>query len=713
MNQNTYQNDEDLDVQELIAMAIQSWRLILTTTVVTTLLATLLVFNLTPIYELDGVVQVENASSSGFAGALTDITGILEGTQTTTEIELLTSKLVLGKTIEDLNLNIVVKPAYFPMFGKLLADNKNPTIDIPRLDVPVDLFGAAFKVKLIDSKHYSISSWKGGFDEIGTIGKQHVISSDYGDVHIYIRSFDSDVGQSFHVTRNYKLTTVENLQDDLDLSELGKESGIIGIAYKTWNRDLGVKTVNQLLNNYVLQNVERKSAEAQKTLQFLEQQLPEIKSQLEASEVQVNEYRKKNSVLDVSKEGELLLQQSVSVDAGILELQQKKKELSGRFTESHPAVIAINRQIKNLQSQQGKFNTAAGNLPQTEQGLLRLLRDYQVNQELYTTMLNNSQQLRVMKAGTVGSVRIVDYAEPPIVPKSPKKVLTILGAVFLGLIFGVFFSFIKKSLRSGVKSTEDIEAKLNLPVLATVPLSDEQTRLAKSLKGNVDKSLILAHMQSDDLAIESLRSLRTSLNFTLLDAKNNIIMITGAEPSVGKSFITVNFAALLATAGFRVLIVDADLRKGYLNEYFGDSRKKGLSELIIGKVDLAEAIRVTNYENLSYIATGEIPPNPSELILHNRFESILMDCKEQYDYVIIDSPPVLAVTESAIIGRYVGATLLVAKFQYTEMRSLELAVKRLSHAGVEVKGVILNQVKTASGYGYGYKYAYVYNYTKK
>ena len=224
---------------------------------------------------------------------------------------------------------------------------------------------------------------------------------------------------------------------------------------------------------------------------------------------------------------------------------------------------------------------------------------------------------------------------------------------------------------------------------------------------------MLAHKSPEDLSIESLRSLRTSMSFAFLDAKNNIIMITGPSPQVGKSFVSVNLAAVIASAGKRVLLIDGDMRRGYLNEYFGQARDGGLSDLIAGQQEINAVIRPTGIPGFDFVSTGVLPPNPSELLLHPNFEAILSKLSDSYDHVLIDSPPVMAVTDAAIIGRLVGATLVLARFAITPLNEIEQSVRRLEQAGVKVNGVILNDVEISQGYNYGYKYAYAYQYEKR
>ena len=273
--------------------------------------------------------------------------------------------------------------------------------------------------------------------------------------------------------------------------------------------------------------------------------------------------------------------------------------------------------------------------------------------------------------------------------------------------------FVRHALKSGIKDPSLIESKLGLSVLATIPASAEQEKLYKLISKKSQSLNVLAHKSPEDLSIESLRSLRTSMSFAFLDAKNNIIMITGPSPQVGKSFVSVNLAAVIASAGKRVLLIDGDMRRGYLNEYFGQARDGGLSDLIAGQQEINAVIRPTGIPGFDFVSTGVLPPNPSELLLHPNFEAILSKLSDSYDHVLIDSPPVMAVTDAAIIGRLVGATLVLARFAITPLNEIEQSVRRLEQAGVKVNGVILNDVEISQGYNYGYKYAYAYQYEKR
>ena len=708
-------SDDEIDLRDLIGSVVEGRWWIAGFTAVAFSIGVLYTFVATPIYEVNALVQVEDSKAGGL-GAVADDLGELFETkaQASTEIELINSRMVLGKSVEDLHLDIAAQAKYFPVIGKLFAGNELRSISVTRFDVPRALQGAAFELIADASGKFQLIGPEGNVLGMGQVGKPFSSTWQDQSIGLFVRDLIAPVGQTFTVVKQNPLQAIAGVSANLSAGEQGKQTGMIKLTYKSPSADKASLILNQITNNYLRQNVERKSAEAQKTLQFLDEQLPEIKQKLEAAEVRFNDYRMRTGTLDISKEGELLLGQTVSAEAGLMQLQQQRKELLGRFTGEHPSVQVLDKQIAALQSQRGQFNQRVDKLPKTQQELLRLTRDLQVSQELYTTLLNNAQQLKVVRAGTVGNVRIIDAAQPTLRPIAPKKSMIVVLALLLGGMMGVGFVLLRQALRSGVKDAAQIEAKTGVSVLATVPASDAQEKLVKKLQKKGGSLAVLAHYEPNDLAIESLRSLRTSLHFALVDAPNNLLMITGPGPAVGKSFLSVNMAALLASTGERVLLIDADMRRGYLNEYFGAERKHGLSELIAQDLEASSVVRATGLENFDYVATGELPPNPAELLLHPRFEQFLKDMEAKYDRVIIDSPPVMAVTDAAIVGRHAGATLLVARFNQTQMREIELSLKRLGQAGVSVKGVLLNRVTAAAGgYGYGYKYAYAYKYEQR
>jgi tyrosine-protein kinase Etk/Wzc len=321
-----------------------------------------------------------------------------------------------------------------------------------------------------------------------------------------------------------------------------------------------------------------------------------------------------------------------------------------------------------------------------------------------------------MRAGTVGNVRLIDTADVNFLkPVKPKKALIVLIATILGGLLAVVLVLVRKALNRGLESPEAIE-QLGLPVYASIPYSilqkTEDDKVSRG-RGRSAGSTLLAISHPTDLAIEALRSLRTSLHFAMHEADNNRLMISGPSPQVGKTFVSVNLAVVIAQTGLRVLLIDVDMRKGYLHKVLGVSQDNGLSDILTRRCDMATAIHKTQIDNFDFVSRGQIPPNPSELLMHANFSALLEQASELYDLVILDTPPLLAVTDAAIVGRLSGTNLIVTRYGLNPAKEIELTIRRFSQNGVVIKGAIFNGVerKASQSYGYGgyHYYSYEYN----
>ena len=339
---------------------------------------------------------------------------------------------------------------------------------------------------------------------------------------------------------------------------------------------------------------------------------------------------------------------------------------------------------------------------------IRLTRDVETNQATYVQLLAKQQELNIMKASAQGNVRVVDHAYTPEQPIAPRKaVITALSALAAGALASMWV-MLQGRMRRGITSSEEIE-NLNLEVAALVPYSKTQQkrdllkRKFKSLTGR--SNYLLANEDASDVAVEAIRALRTNIYFSMLDASNNVLMITGAAPEAGKSFISANLATVMAQSGKRVLLIDTDMRKGYLDQLFKLTPEYGLADILSGHVSPAKAVCETRIENLHLISNGGYPKNPSELLMDSRFTELLANAQKRYDYVIIDTPPVLAVTDATIVGQLAGTVLLVSRYGNTTTRELEISADRLRQNKINIKGVILNGMKREANSMYDY-YAY-------
>lgn len=726
------QFDDEIDLLALLGTLWESKSIIAASTILFMVLGVSYALLATPIYRANAVVQVEE-KSPGLPG-MSDVTEMFGGeSAAVTEIELLKSRTVIGTAVDELHLDIIIEPNYFPLFGSTIArhfshanDGLNPPllgfsanawggefIAVSQFDVPATQYNEVHTLVVGESGSYTLLSPDDEAILSGTVG-QATTAPGYA---LFIGELRARPGTEIFLTKLRRLNAIINLQEALGASERGKESGIIALSLDDSDPNHAEDILNVVARTYLRQNVERQSAEAAKSLSFLKDQLPIIKKDLENAERRFNEYQVKAGSVNISAEAEVLLEQVVDIESGMAELQLKKAELDRLYTRDHPAYQAWREQMAEQRARKLEFNDRIRGLPETQQELLGLKRDLEVGTEIYTQMLNNIQELDIVRAGTVGNVRIIDDAAVNIEePVKPKQLLIVVIATLLGGFLGIAAVLVRAALNRGVENPDDIEA-IGMPVYASIPLSKEQSKLDRAMFGsrkvrrhphNQHPTVLLAHCNPTDVTIEALRSLRTSLHFAMLEASNNIMMISGPSPNVGKSFVSGNLAAVIAQAGQRVLLIDMDLRKGYMHKMFDIGPENGASEVLSKRISLKEAIKPTQITNLSIIPRGAIPPNPSELLMSKGLTELLETVSRDYDIVLVDTPPIMAVTDAAIVGRQCGVTMLVARFGLNPIKELEITKQRFEQNGITVKGVVLNAVeRRAAGYGYGY-YHYEY-----
>ncbi|EOV2309558.1 TPA: polysaccharide biosynthesis tyrosine autokinase [Acinetobacter baumannii] len=727
MNQQNTNTEDTIDLKELFFSLIAQWKLI-ALCVILSVVCALLYLRVTPdTYSVDALVQVEDSKGAS-AALLGDLSQMIEQkSPAQAEIEILKSRLVLGSVIKDLHLNIQVSSTENTLTHRLLSDADYKTeyttksvifkdglksFDIRQFEIPAYYLD---KNLLLDFDKQSLRLTDPVTEEViltVPLNQVNHVAGPHGLWKVAIFTKDQ-----FDATYNIKSLSlpiaVNAISANYAVAERGKLTGVLGLNYQGQDKEHITKVLNAILATYSAQNIERRSAESAQTLKFLDEQLPDLKKQLDDAERQFNKFRQQYNTVDVTKESELYLTQSITLETKKAELEQKQAEMAAKYTAEHPAMREINGQLAAINKQIGELNSTLKQLPDVQRQYLQLYREVEVKTQLYTALLNSYQQLRIAKAGEIGNVRIVDTAVEPVEPIKPKKLLVLILSVFVGGFIGALIALLRNMLRTGIKDSGQIENEMDLPVYATVPRSPIQESRIKILKKK--KSIpILAVKNSDDIAIESLRSIRTAIHFALANAKNNIIMIAAPSPEVGKSFISTNLATIFAQGNKRVLLIDADMRRGYMHKYFDVDVKPGLSELLSGQADLQKVLHKTQVANLDVITRGKSPTNPSEILSSNQFKELLEQLQSQYDHIIIDTPPVLAVTDGIIISQYTGVNLIVARYAKSQMKELELTVNRFEQAGVKVNGFILNDIQRASaGYGYGYNYAYAYKAQKE
>ncbi len=729
-----YENKEekDIDLAHLFDTFLNNRGLILGITGFFAALGIAYALLATPVYLATALIQIEPKNG---LPSLTDVVKVNPPVSPAeTEISLLKSRSVVGAAVEALNLDIVTEPHHFPIIGGFIARRFEPTeegelgwypagfdsyawggekLRITELLVPDKMHGEELTLEAAENNGFILRDTDNEVVVQGTVGE----TIENGEYRITVAELLARPGTTFSVIKNRTYNTTESYQQRLSAGERGKQSGIIGVSLEDPDPEKAVLVLEEVANRYVGQNVARNAAEATQSLEFLADQIPQIRAQLNEAQTALNKFQTGNRSVDITAETQSVLDRIVDLEKQISEQNLKRTEMERRFTRQHPNFQSLMNQIAQLEAQKETLEKQIGTLPSTQQELLRLNRDVEVTSETYSMLLNKTQELDIIRAGTVGNVRIIDHAAADIEnPVKPNKPLVVIVATILGGILAVLFVYVREALKRGVENPEEIE-RTGTPVYAAIPFSEKQgaieKRLANFKRDKSNASYLLSVNDPADLATEAMRSLRTSLHFAMIEAKNNVLMITGPSPAVGKSFVTTNLAAVIAQSGKKVLLVDADMRKGYMHKVMRCQPDKGLSDILSGRITLFDAIQKTQLNNLHVISHGQLPPNPSELLMHENFARFVREVSTMYDLVIFDTPPILAVTDAALVGSQAGTTLMVTRYGLNGVKEIEAAKRRLEQNGLLVKGVIFNAVeRKASTYGeYGY-YQYDYQPTK-
>lgn len=744
------QKSDEIDLGYLLAICLDHKWLIIIVTLIVTLLGYTYATLATPIYRADALLQVEQTQSN--LGSLEMAVMGQEQVASSTQSEILRSRMIMSRAAQQAGLDLVVTPNYFPVIGAAMVrmDVARPgfaqgsnhawagdNITVDSLQVDQSLTGRTLTLTVTGANTYRLSDQNDRDLGEGRVGE--TFSREAPFVEIMVTQISAPAGVEFTVLKRSDTQMIRNLQGRFNVSQRGRETGILELTLEGPDPVELERSLNAISDVYLVQNINRQAAEAESRLDFLEQQTPLIQNDLNSAESRLNDYRASQDSVDLNFETRSMLERLVELEAELNQLEIEESELSQRFTISHPSYQTLLDKRTQLERERSRLEEQTDNLPETQRQVLRLNRDVEVSQAIYMQMLNATQELRIARAGTVGNVRILDSGLAGTNPIAPRKNLIIVISCIAGTLLGLMVVLLRHMLRKGVESVAQLQA-LGLQVYATVPLSERQLRLfdrfrdrkwrhriraafgnkvadsmGKARKGKraTDDNGVLALIDPSDLAIESLRSLRTSLHFAMLEKNDNRLMLTGPSPAVGKSFVSTNLAAICAQSGQRVLLIDADLRKGHIHRSFKGESSQGLSDFLVGDCNIESLIRQTDQKNLDYIARGTAPPNPSELLMTKRFSDLLDKVEDLYDLVIIDTPPALAVTDAAIVGKLVGTTLMITRFRENTISEIDRSVEQLENSGVAVRGSILNAIeRTAStyyGYGYGYGY-YQYNY---
>lgn len=715
--------DDEIDLGQLAATLWRGKFVLVAAMLLGVVTGALFIANTNPTYQADALLQLEE--KTGALALPSSLSGMVDNDpRSVTEIEILRSRMVLGRAVADQNLDWRITPDIMPMIGTLFSRYSFPMLDallperfvrpgdaisLDSLVVPPNMLNENFELTVISDDVYHLN-FESGLQFEGTVG-QGLTLADLG-FSITVSNINAPAGRRFFIRQVDERSAVNNLRDRLNVSERGRASGILEIRLTGESRSENTRALGAILQSYLNQNIARSSAEAESSLTFIRNQLPQAETTLRAAEQALNEFRQQQVTVDLSLETQAILGQINRIESELADLQRLEDEVAQRFTPSHPTYRQLLDERGRLEVRLAGLREQVGTLPETQRQILNLTREVELAQRIYTELLTRAQEVEVLRASTIGNVRIVDGASAAPLPIAPRKSLILALSLVLGAMVGIGIVLVRNWMRKGIQDPSELE-KLGLPVFATINYSKDA-----NTDGRRDGKMPIWALESTaDLTVEALRSLRTSLHFGMLDASTPTLTITSSHPGAGKSFLSVNLAAVAAQAGQRVCVIDADLRRGQLRRYFDVPRNTpGLAEVLSGDISFDEAVVQSPSENLFFLPTGRYPPNPSELLMRAELTKLIEYCSQQYDLTIFDAPPVLAVTDPVILTRNTGGSIFVARHVITPLGEVDAAQKILLGAGLKFSGAVLNgfDPKKAGGrYGYGYGYGYRYEYKQR
>lgn len=703
-------DDDEIDISQIVKTLWNGKWLIILISIITGGLGVAYAFMATPIYQGNALLQIEAKSggASGLSG-LTEGLSLGGGSATSTELELLKSRKVVRPTVERFHLDIVAKPITFPMIGgyvyRKFGQNNGISqaflgeyfgffenyawggekINVSQFDVPESLYEEIFNVILLADLQYRLEL-RGVEIFKGEIGKKYHIESQ--NIDILIGKLEGRVGASFDLVHRDPILAVNDLIEDILVAESGKTSGIVEISLQGEDRAQIKQIITHILTTYQQQNIEYNNVEANDNLNFVANQLPEAAEKVELAETKIYEYKRVNNTIDLNQKTQQLLKKLLDIEGQLNELKLGESELLRKFKPEHPLYKDFLRKQGDLEEKKKEIELETSKIPTEQFEVFKLQRDVELSEKIYLQLLNRHEGLKIIQAGTSGSIRVID--DTIVHPKAvkPQKMIVVIVSTFIGIIIAMAYLLVRSMVGNKIENVEQLKG-LGFKIYALVGESVSQKKFDR-LDAKRGELRILAELKSEDLAVEALRGLRTNLCFTVAEADNNVIMITGASPSVGKSFVAQNLAALLAQTGKKTLLVDVDLRRGKLHEAFGMDVAPGLVDYLSGDVEFTEVCRETRIKNLDIITCGQKSSCPSELLMSEKFTELCTKYQQDYDFIILDTSPILAVTDAAIVGKLAATSIMVVRQGVSQLKEVELATQRLTLTGIDVTGYVFN-----------------------
>ncbi|MDE4455131.1 GNVR domain-containing protein [Psychrobacter sp. DAB_AL62B] len=739
--------DKDNDLLGLLLVLLRGWKIIALFAILGLIIGVLYVRYENPTFKSDALIQIDETSKN-LSGLGSNIAELLppDDSSMQAQIKLIRSRMVLEPVVDLLHLGIKLNDPAVNKIDRIKNNQTNVQMNsadgvvLETSDGRVQISQFNVTEDYLD-KPFTLSRTKTGFvlsndseQFQGQLNKAHRFIGKSGLIEIMVNDLPTDE-HPIDITKQSLQITTDSINSALSVVEEGTKTGMIELSLSGLNQKQVSLILEHIVRSYSAQDQTRSSEQTIKTIEFMKKQIPELKQKLKASEAIFNKFRENTGTIDVAQEASILLSENAGIDTQISELKLKRADLTTYYTNEHPLVIQINEQLGVLNARKQQIDNTISALPEVQREFLTLSEDVNIDREIYLTILKKYEQLKIVKAGEVSNARIIDLPINTNRIVTPKKQLIIMLATLAGALLGALLIFIMNLLRNVVKDPERIESKTGVPVIATIPRSAVLSRLSMNKKA---APRMLAHVDNSSLSYEAIKSLRTRLILSMPTVisdspKAKVLLFTGESPGVGKSFISANLAEVFAQLNKKVLVIDADMRMGELHKVFGMSQYDGLADYLllddsslqlnqfnksadnqimndVSDFSLENFIHPSDIAHIDFMPRGKHPSNPESLLISEKFEALLTGLKSQYDYIIIDSPPLLAASDAMVLAQYADQVLMITRYDESMEKQLVYAVKQMYDSNTRVDGIILNDVKQGLMSKYSYHYRYTYGY---
>ncbi|MDT8421856.1 MAG: polysaccharide biosynthesis tyrosine autokinase [Desulfuromonadales bacterium] len=756
-NNPQFEMAEEVHLQDYLSVLFRRRRAVVTTFLLLVALVGLYTLLMKPVYELTTTLHVRDDKVRGGNGMLEGL-GLTQQNPVETEIEILKSRTNAEEVVRRLKLD-------------WLIEKKSEGLQFDLLEFSSTEETPEYKIVVTGPQVYQVFDHQKKLVGEGVSG----VRLQTQGLTLVLDRLNGPSGSSFELSQLSFPQVVQDIRKSIRASEVGKGTNIIRVAYEDVDPLRGRDLVNTMATVYLERAISLKTEEARKSVEFIDQQLEEVRTFLDSAEQSLETFKRDSGIVRLDTEAEALIDQltaaekersavslrkrqvefaletlekaiaqgqgyapSVLLDDPVVaglsqsmaELEIEKQALTLEVTEAHPAALSLKEQIQQTQrklraiykssrmslslrhetltSDMNRYEEGLKKLPAAEQQLARLTRLATVNADIYTFLLQKHEEARIARAATISNISVIDPAIVPDRPVKPNKKKNLLLGLIVGLMLGVGLAFFQEYLDDSIKDAETAKRILGIPVLSVIPhIRPEATQ--KDADGQLVQRTLVTYKDPRSPAAEAFRSLRTSLHFSCVNREDKVVLVTSTFPGEGKTTVSANFAETLAQTGARVLLVGCDLRRPTLHTIFDKPKTPGLTELLVGDVTAEEVIHQTGIHRLDFISAGTTPPNPAELIGGKSMRELLQELRKDYDTIVLDAPPMLAVTDSSLLTTLCDVVMVVLEAGGVRIKAAQRLREMLEAAHAPTAGFVLND-KDGKGYEYYSSYGGQYGY---